>query len=263
MKRRQYALLALLFIGPIVSLQDNSAGQSEKSEAKDIDPLALQVLKAATDPIRDAKTYSFRALVGTEQLGTNGQVITLFHITDATVQRPDKLYLDFQGQGQEVQFYYNAGLAALYTPSEKLYSSLPAEATIDAELEDLAKRRVPFPVKNFLQSDPYKSLTQNLKTAYVIGMVKIIDQPVHHLAFTEPDAEWQLWVIGGDNPRVRRLQVIDGSETYQPRLTIDFLDWNLKATPAADLFTFTKPADAHEVPLLGAATPTIQRNGGK
>jgi hypothetical protein len=263
MKRQLFLPLALVVVVPVFSLQDNSAGQSKKSQTQDIDPLALQVLKAATDPIRDAKTYSFRAFVGTEQLGTNGQVITLFHVSDVTVQRPDKLHLDFAGQGQKVQFYFNAGLAALYAPSEKLYSSLSAKATIDAELEDLAKRKVPVPVKNFLQSDPYKSLTQNLRSAYVIGMVKIFDQPVHHLAFTEPGAEWQLWVIGGDNPRVRRLQVIDRSEAYQPRVTVDFLDWNLKATPAADLFTFNKPADAREVPILGVATPTIQQSGGK
>jgi hypothetical protein len=30
---------------------------------------------------------------------------------------------------------------------------------------------------------------------------------VQELASTEPGAEWQLWVIGGKEPRVRRLQV--------------------------------------------------------
>lgn len=76
---------------------------------KDIDPLALQVLKVATDPIRQSQSYSFRALVSRDQLGSNGQIVTLFHLSDVTVQRPDKLHLTFQGRGKKVEFFYSAG----------------------------------------------------------------------------------------------------------------------------------------------------------
>jgi len=31
---------------------------------------------------------------------------------------------------------------------------------------------------------------------------------------------------------------------------VDFLDWNLNAKPAADLFTFAKPPDAKQIELL-------------
>jgi len=228
-------------------------GQEKKpatTPEKDIDPIALNVLKAATDPIKAAKSYSFRALVGREHLGTNGQIITLFHVTDATVERPDKLHLDIHGKGKEVQLFYNAGNAVLYAPSEKLFHSIAAAKTIDATLDDLEKRDVFIPIRNFLDSDPYHSLTDSLRTGYVVGQVTLFDQPVYHLAFTEAEAEWQLWVTAGDKPKVRRVQIIDKSEAYLPRITIDFLDWNFDITPSSDTFTFNKPADAKEVQTL-------------
>jgi hypothetical protein len=77
----------------------------------------------------------------------------------------------------------------------------------------------------------------------------LFDEPVQQLAFAEPDAEWQLWVTGGDKPRVVRLQVVDKTKAYLPRYTVQFVDWNLNATPGADTFTFNKPSDAKEIPL--------------
>ena len=229
-------------------------GTPESSAAKDIDPLSLQVLKAATDPLKGAKTFSFRALVSRETLGSNGQIVTLFHLSEVTVQRPDKLRLNFHGRGKDVQLYYNAGNAVLYTPEEKLFALVPAAKTIDATLETLEKKNVFLPIRNFLSSDPYQSLSDDLMTGYVVGQVMLFDEPVYQLAFTEPDAEWQLWVIGGEHPRVRRLQVVDKSKPGHPRMVVDFLDWNLQAQPSADLFTFAKPSDAKQIELLKEVT---------
>jgi hypothetical protein len=227
------------------------AGEATNKATKtDIDPLALDVLKAATEPLRKSQSFSFRALVSREYLGTNGQVITLFNLSDVTVQRPDKMHIDFRGRGKKVSLFYNAGQAVLYSPDEKLYTTIAGEPTIDATLQDLEKRDVFIPIRNFLESDPYKSLSDGLLTAYVIGKSMLFDQEVHQLAFTEPKAEWQLWVIGGERPLIRRLQVIDKTQPERPRIVVDFLDWNLNASPSADLFTFKKPPDAKEIGLL-------------
>jgi hypothetical protein len=240
-------LLALPFSG---FAQDKTA--KAHSATKDIDPLALQVLKAATEPIHEAQNFSFRALVSTEQLGTNGQMITLFHLSDVTVQRPDKLHLDFLGRGQKVQLFYNAGETVLYTPESKLFTTISTPKTIDATLDDLQKRDVFIPVRNFLESDPYASLTAGLQTGYVIGKVMLFDQPVHQLAFTDAKAEWQLWVVGGEHPQIRRLEVIDKTQEGHPRIVVDFLNWNLNPSPNTDLFTFKKPSDATEIEVLKA-----------
>jgi hypothetical protein len=250
MKSRLLLATTILLWAVYAHTQKSGSDTTVPTAGKDIDPLALQVLKAATDPIRESHSYSFRVLVSREHLGTNGQVITLFHFSDVTVQRPDKLYVDFRGQGKRVELFYNAGQSVLYTPDEKLYTQLSSPSTIDATLDALEKRDVFIPIRNFLQSDPYQSLTDGLLTGYVIGKVMLFDQVVHQLAFTEKGAEWQLWVIGGDQPRVRRLQVIDKTKPEHPRVIVDFLDWDLNASPSADLFTFKKPDDAKEIQLL-------------
>jgi hypothetical protein len=213
----------------------------------DIDPLALKVLKAVTDPIRDAKAYSFRTRVIRENLGTNGQIITYFTKSEITVVRPDKLHVNFKGRGREVQLFYNAGQAVLYAPAQKLYARLSTAKTLDGVLDELEKRNVYLPVKNLLESDPYQTLAPDLKTGYVVGKVELYDAPAHHLAFTEDQAEWQLWVTGRPNPLIQVLEVIDKGRAHEPRIVVQFSDWNMNAKVEADMFTFRAPAGAKEI----------------
>ena len=210
---------------------------AKKAQPKDIDPLALQVLKAATDRIRNAKSYSFKAAVSRENLGTNGQVITQLNSSEFTVEQPSRMRVNSRTHGREVQLVYNAGQTTLFTPETKMYASFTAANTIDNALQALEKRDIYLPTANFLQSDPYQSLTRDLIQAYVIGRAEIGGETVHQLAFVEPRAEWQLWVTGGPQPIIRKLQVVDKEATYHPRITVDFSDWNFNANPDAALFT--------------------------
>src|SRR5207245_554893 len=147
-----------------------------------------------------------------EYLGSNGQIITYFTTSDITVGRPDKLRVDFKGRGQQVQLFYEGGQSGqtvLYAPGPKLYAVIPSAKTLDGVLQDLEKHDVYLPAKNLLASDPYQTLVPDLKTGYVVGQVQMYDMPVHQLAFTEKDAEYQLWVTGAPNPRIQGLEVIN------------------------------------------------------
>jgi len=240
------SLLALFFAFPLLA-QDNAA----RSTGKDLDSFALQALKAATDPIKDAKAFSFRILTSRDLVGTNNQIITQFSVSEITVQRPNKLHIKFRGRGEPVELFYDGtGKTVLYSPSVKLYTTMATSTTIDGMLSAVEQRGMFIAVRNLLESDPFKSLTDDLTTAYIVGRTSLFDQEVHHLAFTEPGAEWQMWILGGDKPTVRRLEVINEEDPHHPRVVVDFLDWDFNASPSADMFTFNKPSDAREIEML-------------
>jgi len=246
---RKHLVHCLLVL--IVTLPTVAQTAAPAKAATDLDPLALQVLKAVVDPIRNAKSFSFRILAARDWLGTNDQIITKFSASEFTVERPDKLHIKFRSQGEPVELFFDGtGQTELYSPSVKLYSTISTPKSIDGMLDEAAKKGIFIAVRNFLESDPYKSLTDGLMTAYVVGRTTIFDQEVHHLAFTEPGAEWQLWVVGGDKPSIRRLEVINKDKPHNPRIVVDFLDWDLNASPTDDMFVFHKPEDAHEIEML-------------
>ncbi|MEX2260988.1 MAG: DUF2092 domain-containing protein [Bryobacteraceae bacterium] len=213
-----------------------------------IDPLALAVLRKTTDTIRDAKNYSFTARVARERLGTNGQIITRFATHKVTVSRPDKVRIETHtGQNQDVQVLFNGGRTFLFSPGPNLYAATTAPATIDAALAGLEQKGIIMPVRNLLESDPYKSLEADVKSAYVIGRTDAFGKTLHQLAFTEPGAEWQLWVEGGDRPVPVRIEIIDKSMPEHPRVTVDLSDWNFNPDVSQAVFSFTPPQGARQI----------------
>src|SRR5262249_4942000 len=139
-------MLALL-AGCILSAQQQQKADSKSKETPDqkIDPLALKVLKAATDRIHNAKAYSFHTIASRENLGTNGQIITQFNKSEFIVQQPDKLRINVRGRGRDVQLLYDAGKTTLFTPDTHLYTSFQASATLDAALHGLEEREIFLP----------------------------------------------------------------------------------------------------------------------
>ncbi len=221
-----------------------------QEQPQHIDPMALKVLKAVLDPVKQAGTYSFRARISEEQLGTNGQIITRLRDTTATVAQPGRLRLDIRRGGREVSLLFDRGNAVLYAPAHRLYTRIAAPATIKAALNRLEERNIALPTSNLFEPDPYASLTDDLTGAYVVGETTLAGVRVTQLAFTEPGATWQLWVEGGATPQPRRLEIVYLNRPGQPRVRVEFTDWRLGGAVDPALFAFTPPPDAHEIQLL-------------
>jgi hypothetical protein len=243
-------LLIPILLAGITLAQEKPSPPTTLSQTKDVDPLALAVLQAVSQPVEQAKSFKFRALVSEEELATDGQIVTVFHSVDVAVQRPDKMHLVFQGRGQQVDFYVGPGTLTMYAPDPKFYTTIPAKDTINATLTELNTRGVDVPIGPFLNSDFYNLAVKTVNTGYVIGRVKIFDQNVHQLVFTGPDADWQLWVTGGEAPRFVRAEIVNKKLEGKPRTIIQFLDWDLNPTFPSDEFTFTKPENAREISTL-------------
>jgi hypothetical protein len=255
MLRSRYALVPLIFLfvltGTLQS-QQKEPKTTRVQSAKDVDPLALRVLQAVAQPVEQAQAFKLQALVSEEELASDEQIVTFFHTIDIAVQRPDKVHLVFRGRGQRVDFYTANGVTTMYAPDTKLYTTMPSKPTIDEMVANLRAKDIDVPVGPFLTTNFYDTAAKAVITGYVVGRVKLFDQDVHQLAFTAPDADWQLWVTGGDEPRFVRAEIVNKKLQGKPRTIIQFLNWDLNPTFSADEFVFTKPDDAVEIGMLPA-----------
>jgi hypothetical protein len=77
-----------------------------------------------------------------------------------------------------------------------------------------------------------------------------------HLRCSGENTEWQFRVEAGAKPTPRRAQLVYKRLAREPRVTIDFLEWNLSANPPPILFVFLTPVDAKAIQVPEA-------NGGK
>jgi hypothetical protein len=162
--------------------------------------------------------------------------------------RPNLLRFDIQGDIWNASIWYDGKKITLMDPRTTFYAQADGPATIDETVMFLVEKfQAPLPMAMLLISDIAKKATEGLKTGFEAGVVMVNGIKCHQLAFTEDDADWQLWIEDGPNPLPRRLSVTYKKIEGSPHVSISFSDWNLDAVIPANTFVFHMPDGATKV----------------
>jgi len=229
----------------------------------EIEPVVVQALKTMSDQLRAANNFSFTAHVMREEPATNGQMLDFFRRINVQVQRPNKMRLEVRSPDSDVNLWYDGKTVTIMPNTAKIYTVIPAPATVDATVTMLkTKLDEHTPLRPFLSSNPYSMLLDGDESGNEVGIVNVNNEQLLHLAFREPDADWQLWLTGPKQVLPHRMAIIYKTVEGQPRVNIEFSDWNLNAQIPASAFMFSKPAGAVEA-SLNAVRPRPVQQGGK
>ena len=213
-----------------------------------LEPEALAQLKAMSDVLKGAGSFSFNAATDREQPSANGQMLDFFNASKISVSRPDKIRVDTRGDLHDASLWYDGKTVTIFAAKSTFYAQAPAPPTIDETVVMLMDRfQMPFPAAGFLLKDPYTRMMEGVKTAFDAGDSEVDGVACRHLAFSEEDADWQVWIEKGGKPLPRRIAVTYKKAPGAPRVVTTLSEWNLSpAIPAGD-FVFTPPAGATKV----------------
>ena len=82
--------------------------------------------------------------------------------------------------------------------------------------------------------------TQLKKLEAYLGVTLIAGREAHHLAFTEAEEDWQLWVSTDETaPLPLMLVGTEKNETGWPQYLVYMMDWNLAPEIDASAFRYT------------------------
>jgi len=120
--------------------------------------------------------------------------------------------------------------------------------SIDAALDTLAdKYGVSVPLADLLYNDPYTVLTEDVTYSRYLGLHLAAGVLCHHLVFSQPTIEWQIWIDAGDQPLVRQLAISYVREPGEPQYVATLSKWRLLPSLPDDLFRFEPPEGAQRV----------------
>jgi len=216
-----------------------------------LEPKALDILKATSDKLASAHTVSFTAVELFEHLTRQDAPLGYTTKYEVTLQRPDKLRVVKPGDGPANSFYYDGKTMMGYAPAENLLAVADAPPTIDATLEkayQLAGIAVPF--DDLIVSNPYGELVPGLKHAYYVGQSHVVGGTTTDIVAYAGDGVFvQAWIGAEDKlPRLIRAVYLDDPDHLRHELALS--DWKLDETVPAD--TFAPPAaaaDAKKIPF--------------
>jgi hypothetical protein len=254
------SLLSLLVVMSTANAQTTAApAKKHASQTKntpaappvpDLEPKAVEILKAASARLAAAHTLSFTAVEIFEQPSRQGHPIAYATSSDVTLQRPDKLRVIMAGDGPASEFYYDGKVMMAYAPAENFLAVADAPPTIDATLEaayNLAG--IYFPFTDLIVTDPYKDLQGGLMLAYYVGQSQVVGGTTTDIvAYVDHDVFLQVW-IGTEDKLPRMVHATFLADPERMRHHLELSNWQLDAAPVSpDAFAPSK-TDAKRIPF--------------
>jgi len=247
---------------PQKALQPSKPAKKMKTKATppevrmELEPKAMEILKAACDRLAAARTMRFTAVVTYENPSRLGPALAYTTRSDVTMQRPDKLRVITPGDGPASEFYYDGKTMVAYAPAEKLAAIAGAPPTIDAALKQaFDSAAIYYPFADVVVADPYKDITEGLKLAFCIGQSNIIGGTTTDMIAYVNDAVFvQAW-IGAEDKLPRMLRAVFSADPLRLRHQMELSNWQLDSAVSANDFMLGNVGSVMQIPFARPDIP--------
>ena len=223
-----------------------------------LEPKAIDLLKASSSRLAAAHSMTFTTVISYESPSRLGPPLIYTTRSEVTLQRPDKLRVITPGDGPASEFYYNGKTMVAFAPAENLVSTAEAPPTIDAALKAAYdSAAIYFPFTDLIVADPYEGIADGLKHAFYIGQSHVVGGTTTDMvAIANNWVFEQIW-IGADDKLPRMARAVFHADPQHLRHQIEFSNWHLDPTVAADAFASSSAAAARPIPFARPDLPAL------
>lgn len=239
---------AILSAAPVAAQNAPAAAPPVDKRAIGVQAPALALLKGMSDRLAGAKSMSFTVRRAFDELGAADQPLFYFVGSNVTLVRPNRLKIVTTGDGPPSEVWFDGKELAVFMPKENMVAVMSAPADLDATLEAAyAKGGFYLPFVDFIVADPYKSITEKLTSAFVVGKSNQVGGTITDVvAIANPNFQAQIWI--GANDKLPRLAIINPARTNEkPRSIIEFSNWKIDRVAASESFRSDKAAKARKI----------------
>jgi hypothetical protein len=239
------------------------AGAQQVATAKE--PHPMKVIQQMCDYLKSLKEFYFRSEVTDDQVYYGGKRLQYGIDMETYVRRPDRLFVNAEGDLVNKQFFFNGKTITLYDKNEKVYGTMEVPPDIEGAL-DKAHKDFGLRVALTDLASPllWDHISKKVEQALYVGMAKVRGVQCHHLAFDGTDVHLQVWVEAGDNPLPRKVVFLQKKLEGSPQWTAYLGDWNTSIKLGDGLFNFLAPPGVQKIkfaPVKKAATPEKKKGG--
>ncbi len=246
--------------GPKASKTSKSAKKENPPPVKmELEPKAIEILKASCAKLADARAMSFTAVTTYENPSRLGTPLAYTTKSEVTLKRPDKLRVITLADGPASEFYYDGKAMVAFAPSENLVAIAGAPPTIDATLKEAYdSAAIYFPFTDLIVSDPYKDIADGLILAFYIGQSRVIGGTTTDMvAYANNDVFVQIW-IGTEDKLPRMIRAVYRTDAARLRHQLEISNWQLDSAVTDDAFAPKKTAGATPMPFAHPKSKVAQ-----
>ena len=209
---------------------------------------ADRLLKDMGAYIGSAEQFTFHADITFDQVLPSGQKLQFSAVEDVALKRPERLYVEWNGDLGARQFWYDGKSVTLHAPGAPFYARQTAPPEIDGMLDGLVSElNFSPPLVDFLYRDPYRAVHGNVQYGFDLGSNTVNGRSCRTLAFVEKDIDWQIWIENGPQLTPCKLVITYKTQAAQPQFTALFSDWDFAPRIADSVFVPALPSGIEKI----------------
>jgi hypothetical protein len=212
-----------------------------------ITPQAQAVLDRMTATLNSLQRYAVTAHITRDEVLPFGYKLQNNESARMWVEAPNRMRVEVDGDIKNRTYIYDGSQVTMYAPDLNVYATSAAPGTLGELVGVLLDAGVEMPLIDMLYHGNAGDLTEDVRVGIVVGDSQVDGVATDHLAFRQPDVDWQLWVEKGKQALPRKLLITTRYEVGDPQYQA-ILRWDLKPRMHAKSFSFEPPAGATKIP---------------
>ncbi len=211
---------------------------------------ARKILKAMTDYMAGQRNLSATYDTDIEVITPDLQKIQFTASGHVLVDRQAGLRATRTGGYADLELVFDGRTATVHNRPGKAFTSLEVAGPVEDVVQRLrTEHLVEVPGADLLLATAFDQLTEDVLDARHIGRGVVDGVECEHLAFRNPDTDWQIWVEIGERPIPRKYVITSKTVAQAPQYTLRIKDLRTDVKSAPDAFAFKAPEGARQVPL--------------
>lgn len=233
-------LVAFLAVSPVqVFSQENPV----------VDPKVIEILENANNFLAAQDTMSFNWFASQDTVIDGREKTTQVRSGFNLISRGEGFFSYTESGLKTREFYFDRENFRIVDVDENAYVSAPFGGTFEALVERVrAEYDVVLPIWSIMSNRPSSELLDGADAAAYLGITRIAGREAHHLALSDYDGDWQVWI--STDPEQPELVMLVGTDPYTqgwPQYRVFFSDWNFSPEIEEGVFTYLPDEDAEQM----------------
>lgn len=211
-----------------------------------VDPKVIEILESANKFLAAQDTISVNWFASQDTVVDGREKVTQTRSGFNLISR-DVGFFSYTESGLKTrEFYFDRENFRIVDVGENAYVSAPFDGSFEALVERVrAEYDVVLPIWSVLSNRPSSELLDGAEAAAYLGTTRIAGREAYHLALSDYDGDWQVWI--STDPDRPELLMLVGTDPYTqgwPQYRVFFSDWNFSPEIEDGAFTYVPDEDA-------------------
>jgi len=257
-------LLALVAVAP-VSAQEATTSDTDSASpvvfnpGGVITPEAQAILDRMQASFKTMKRFQLTADITRDEVLAFGYKLQHNETARMWVDAPKRLRLEVAGDIKNRTYLYDGSQLMIIAPDANAYAVTTAPGTLGELVSKLLDAGVEMPLIDMLYQGNAGNLTDDVRVGLVAGDSQIDGVATDHLAFRQPNVDWQLWVDKSAQALPRKLLITTRFAVGDPQYQA-ILHWDQTSPISDKSFALEPPSGATKLPF---ATNIFSSGGDK